>query len=556
MDKSATQVITVVNNVVDNDNNNNRRVASVTVVTGSGDRGEEPRVFDPIDIRRVPLNNRTSPIPTPPPTPAATQNASQAGNPTSNGSVPPPTRNTELTEGAILRSLPDEITVYTVDERRTDTAEMSNRDLNLNYFFSIMRDERERLFSFEAGNWRVPFLSKEDLAHAGFFYLMNSDRVQCAFCRGVICSWEPGDVPLVEHKKHYPRCPWLLGYDVGNIAIGTDPVQGNKRARGRDVCGGSHPVRVSPTSEAFTRIYRLPNVKTVTLEEFGVRVHKGAANTRYSSSDARYLSFNEKWPKVKYDPRELAEAGFYFTGTSDCVKCFYCDGGVCDWDKARNPWIEHGLRFPDCDYVLLNKGPSFLEACKRTYSLEMIEVSLRREQHLENMIISDWMKSKVIEDLKRIRDYPDEILDAVLRARWKRVHRAYEHVGELNNDVIAHIASIAPSSEKDKEQKVEKAKKPSDEKEELPLSRESISSNEDSSPLSSLSSSPSSSMSSSPPPSIDRDRLVCKACLDKEVCVMFLPCAHLVTCSQCALSVSFCPLCRSEIKGHVRTYLA
>jgi len=57
-----------------------------------------------------------------------------------------------------------------------------------------------------------------DLAAAGFFLFPPGDRVKCAFCNGRVKNWEQGDVPMDEHRKHYPRCPFLRG-DSDNVPI-------------------------------------------------------------------------------------------------------------------------------------------------------------------------------------------------------------------------------------------------------------------------------------------------------------------------------------------------
>ncbi|RWS31278.1 baculoviral IAP repeat-containing protein 3-like protein [Leptotrombidium deliense] len=44
-------------------------------------------------------------------------------------------------------------------------------------------------------------------------------------------------------------------------------------------------------------------------------------------------------------------------------------------------------------------------------------------------------------------------------------------------------------------------------------------------------------------------------CWDREIGVVFLPCGH-VACTQCAPGVTSCPVCRTVIKGTVRTFLA
>ena len=48
----------------------------------------------------------------------------------------------------------------------------------------------------------------------------------------------------------------------------------------------------------------------------------------------------------------------------------------------------------------------------------------------------------------------------------------------------------------------------------------------------------------------------CKVCMDKDICVVFLPCGHLVACEDCATAVRKCPVCRAVIKGTIRTYMS
>lgn len=38
------------------------------------------------------------------------------------------------------------------------------------------------------------------------FIIGVSDRVQCAFCAGVIRNWEKGDIPKQSHKNFFNYC--------------------------------------------------------------------------------------------------------------------------------------------------------------------------------------------------------------------------------------------------------------------------------------------------------------------------------------------------------------
>lgn len=50
--------------------------------------------------------------------------------------------------------------------------------------------------------------------------------------------------------------------------------------------------------------------------------------------------------------------------------------------------------------------------------------------------------------------------------------------------------------------------------------------------------------------------LFCRRCTFNPVSVVFLPCGHLCTCTDCAPSIKHCMLCKQLVKGTVRTYMA
>merc|ERR1712212_369152 len=79
--------------------------------------------------------------------------------------------------------------------------------------------------------------------------------------------------------------------------------------------------------------------------------------------EARLRTFREWPPALRQQPAELADAGFYYIGCSDQVKCFYCDGGLRNWQPEDAPWIEHARWFSKCVFVRLVKGDEFIAKC-------------------------------------------------------------------------------------------------------------------------------------------------------------------------------------------------
>jgi len=76
--------------------------------------------------------------------------------------------------------------------------------------FERLKDETVRLSTFDDWPERAAsIVDPRDLAKAGMFYTGQSDRVQCAFCRGCLRNWVQGDKPAEEHRKHFPDCPFM-----------------------------------------------------------------------------------------------------------------------------------------------------------------------------------------------------------------------------------------------------------------------------------------------------------------------------------------------------------
>ncbi len=62
-----------------------------------------------------------------------------------------------------------------------------------------------------------------------------------------------------------------------------------------------------------------------------------------------------------------------FTGVSDEVKCFHCNGGLKGWEPKDAPWEEHAKWFPACPHVILMKGREFVKAVQeKTVSITVM----------------------------------------------------------------------------------------------------------------------------------------------------------------------------------------
>ncbi|KAJ1113474.1 hypothetical protein NDU88_001718 [Pleurodeles waltl] len=85
------------------------------------------------------------------------------------------------------------------------------------------------------------------------------------------------------------------------------------------------------------------------------------SNVSMQTYAARVKTFIS-WPsRIPVRPDQLANAGFYYVGSNDDVKCFCCDGGLRCWESGDDPWIEHAKWFPRCEYLLLIKKEEFVD---------------------------------------------------------------------------------------------------------------------------------------------------------------------------------------------------
>lgn len=148
----------------------------------------------------------------------------------------------------------------------------------------------------------------------------------------MVCAWQPGDIPDQEHLRHFPTCPFVQN-------------------------------QIKPR---LSQTLSFPNVNIVTgdsLQNLGVNEHKSPKHTSYATIEARIRTYTA-WPEdLIQTPDILAEAGFYYAGSADLVRCFHCDGGLRNWDPQDDPWTEHARWFPSCAFVRVVKGQDFVAAC-------------------------------------------------------------------------------------------------------------------------------------------------------------------------------------------------
>lgn len=191
--------------------------------------------------------------------------------------------------------------------------------------------------------WPNAEISKTNLASAGFIYTGQDDVVICPFCQVEGYHWEADDNPMEDHRVWSPNCPFLGNNSESDISHSS---RGNQ-----DTCG-LYGVEV------------VPNSIPLDLQRLGIQKIKGPHYQDKITLESRLETF-QKWPKaIKQRPAELADAGFFYTGVGDQTLCFYCGGGLKDWEENDDPWEQHALWFSKCTFVNLKKGTDFVVKVK------------------------------------------------------------------------------------------------------------------------------------------------------------------------------------------------
>jgi len=234
--------------------------------------------------------------------------------------------------------------------------------------------------------------------------------------------------------------------------------------------------------------------------------HSPPRNKQYSLEQNRFKSFKEKnWPiGLTQTPEQLANAGFYYLGKGDQVLCFYCEGGLQNWEANDDPWEEHAKHFPGCGFLNVTKSPDYVRT---------IHENLRRTSNdRENPLTSDeipnrYSRSCSYSSNSGSSDYSKSPESSQTSSQEEETR------GRKHFDVCIPEKDGNKDSKKEDKELIEENKRL-------------------------------------------RDERLCKICADKDLGVVFIPCGHLVTCTTCAASLNNCPVCRSTITSLVKTYMS
>lgn len=98
------------------------------------------------------------------------------------------------------------------------------------------------------------------------------------------------------------------------------------------------------------------------------------------------------------------------------MKCFCCDGGLCNWEPGDIPADEHARLFPYCEFIRLTKPNSQIG----NGTTQQASESPEEANELATRVINEWMKMPIVQQLvAHSEERPSmDVIKAILHQRW------------------------------------------------------------------------------------------------------------------------------------------
>ncbi|KAK0147018.1 E3 ubiquitin-protein ligase XIAP [Merluccius polli] len=425
------------------------------------------------------------------------------------------------------------------------------------------------------------------LARAGFYFTGPADRVCCFSCKIKVENWNEGDQPVERHKMVSPKCSFLTcihqrdrngafnsssSYDeeaesmefrlrtgevVDESMYPKVPHMRSEDARFWTFRSWSSRAPVRPRSLAQAGLFYMGesdrvqcfccggmlggweagdtaweehskhfsncffilghdvgnvpsqgSAEEVEEEEGEGEGGSGSSSRQQPSFCVLMGSFHERlqsYAGIQHpiDSEKLARAGFYSPGIADHVMCFHCGGGIKSWQPDEDPWIEHAKHYPGCSFLLTEKGQDFVN------QVQLQQNAATSSQNGFPRHQNELLQSEMAREALGIGLDPATVERTILE-KLGRTGLGYTSTEALIHDCLnSTLPSDATSKEEDPIKKLQQ------------LQREKQ----------------------------------CKICMDQDICMVFIPCGHLVCCAECSKSLSKCPICCSSIAQKLKTYI-
>ncbi|KAK0064340.1 baculoviral IAP repeat-containing protein 2-like isoform X1 [Biomphalaria pfeifferi] len=234
----------------------------------------------------------------------------------------------------------------------------------------------------------------------------------------------------------------------------------------------------------------------------------------YSDAVKRLQSF-ATWPANHFlSINVLVNAGFFFAGYSDCVRCYSCGLGLRSWKPGDDVDVEHKRFRPSCSLLQLKQRNNVANNVASNVASNDPSVPARPiangDAPTPDTAIRDSISITITEE-----QVPAQNVTSPLST----IHDLPP--APIRNGQPVASASQASSVQRDMRSVSDVARKL------LQRENETL-----------------------------KQQMKCKSCHTADVQDLFLPCGHMSTCKQCSNKFSQCPACGKRILGTVNVYFA
>ncbi|XP_062603050.1 uncharacterized protein LOC134264784 isoform X2 [Saccostrea cucullata] len=456
-----------------------------------------------------------------------------------------------------------------------------------------------RLASFS--NFSSETVHATRLARGGWYSTGNGDQTVCFSCHKIHDNWVREDDPSGS-TLHDPNCRFMLRIsnnrsiprestihrDLSSESLlnenttrdHTEPANQHMNSEGTSVLSetlssqNTLPFTNAPSEDrsethlasqtlvaqaATSEGTRESQLEALMRDPMGINFDRPKYPS-YAILAVRVSSFSD-WPaSMTQTPRDMALAGFFYAGHGDYTRCFFCGGGLRNWEAGDDPWVEHARWFSKCAFVRQNRGQQFIDlVLRRAAEMEQQQTEYQQRDTTENKKAKEAriMNSAAVRSIKdmgyseeKIKEAIDTIKSRLPRGKHKvSAHEILEVLFELADRSSRGVTQPSEPALQQLEPTVANQSYENQSSTNLtPNTNEGATSTVNNLTLNDLESLQRENTSL-------KDQIVCKICMEKNVSIAFLPCGHLACCADCAPAMRKCPICREFVRGTVKTYL-
>ena len=231
---------------------------------------------------------------------------------------------------------------------------------------------------------------------------------------------------------------------------------------------------------------------------------------QYAFTQKRQDSFKAWLPYLPIKSETLVKSGCVYTGVGDSVRCFYCGGGLRNFEDGGNPDVEHILWYPHCPFMNLKFDREYIDRIHKGKKSQPKEIFKRHEDPMTHSTVLSCIQSGFNENMVKIT-----------------INLFYKQYNHMNFDSDAFV--------------------------EMLLNLEESLSNGETSICEENISLPFSNRPETVNPEQESQPFSCSICKEGvSNLIRFSPCGHKSTCYMCSVSVQKCPVCCEFIKGRIR----